>query len=193
MAVQLGVAAVGAGMSYFQGKQMEKSAMDKINNFKWQEQNNPYKNLAVSTKAADFQREENARFNAQAVEALRAGGARAIGAGMGSVVAGTNEMNRRISADLDEQQKAIDMAAAGDDVRYRDMVERRQADELAGYSNLMNVGMGMKYQGINQLVNTLGSASAQWGAAKAEGDTGWGAILGFGKRTPQPPATPQPY
>lgn len=167
MALQLGVAAVGAGMTYFQGKQMEKAAMEKVNNFKWQEQNNPYKNLQVSTLSSDFQKEEAARAGATAVDAMRGAGARGV-AQVGDVVAESNKLNREIAANLDEQQKAIDQMAASDDVRFRDMVEKRQTDELAGYSTLMDTGMDMKYQGINQAVNAIGNFGAYSDMKNAE-------------------------
>lgn len=202
MAIQLGTAAVGAGMTYLQGKQMEKSAMDKINQFKWKELQNPYKTLQVSTLGADLQREEAARAGATGIQALRGAEARGIIGGTGDVVQGTNKLNREAAADLDMQQKAIDMAAAGDDTRLRDMEEKRQTDELEGYSNLMNTGMGMKYQGIGDVVKGIGAASTSYAANNAEGMFGEApegstpeqiaefkknkrmAYLGFGKANP---------
>jgi hypothetical protein len=168
MALQLGVAAVGAGMSYFQGKKMEKDAKDKIMSYQRQALTNVNKDRSVSTLGADLQTEELNKNTATATEALRGAGTRGILGGMGQITENTNEVNRRVAADLDMQQKQIDESVAEDDARIRGMVEERQNAELSGYSNMMNVGMGMKYQGINQFVNTLGAAAATKAANKAE-------------------------
>lgn len=189
MAVQLGVAAVGAGMSYFQGKKMENDAQARINAFRWQELTNPFKTQKVSTLGSELQTEQNQIMGATAVDALRKSGTRGIIGGLPTVIESSNDMNRRIAANLDEQQKAIDNNASQRETEIQNMKERRQAEELSGYANALNVGMGMKYQGINQAVNVLGAAGAQYGAAKAEGDTSFGAVMGFGSRKPAPVTT----
>jgi len=181
MAVQLGLSAVGAGMSYFQGKKMESDAQARINSFRWQELTNPFKTQKVSTLGSDLQIEQNQITNATAVEAMRNAGTRGVIGGVPSVVESSNDVNRKIAANLDEQQKAIDNNTSQREVEMQNMTERRQAEELSGYANALNVGMGMKYQGITQGVNALGAASAMYGATKAEGDTSFGALMGFGK------------
>lgn len=168
---------IAGGISkFFEGRKMQKWAQDKIEHFQWQDLENVYKNNQVSTLGADLQREENARTSSTAVDALREGGNRALVGGLGRIVANNNMVNRQIGANLDEQQKAIDMAKSSDDARIRDMVETRQSNELQGYGQMMNVGMGMKYGGIGDVVNGLGMAASTMGTAKAMKDgTGmWG-------------------
>lgn len=143
-----------------EGKRMQRLAQQKINDFEWQELSNPYKNLQVSTAGSDMRREEAARVSATAANALRSGGTRGVVGGIGKVQGQNNLVNRDIAANLDEQQKSIDMAAAQDDVKTRDMIESRQANELAGYGQMMNVGMGMKYQGLGD-VQATGQAQSQ--------------------------------
>lgn len=143
-----------------EGKRMQREAQQKINDFEWQELSNPYENLQVSTAGSDMRREEAARVSATSANALRSGGTRGIVGGIGRVQGQNNLVNRDIAANLDEQQKSIDMAAAGQEVKNQDMIETRQANELAGYGQMMNVGMGMKYQGMGD-VQATGQAQSQ--------------------------------
>lgn len=143
-----------------EGKRMQKLAQSKIDSFEWQELSNPYKNLQVSTAGADLRREEAARNTATSVDAIRSGGTRSIAANLGKVQAQNNLTNADIAANLDEQQKSIDMMAAQDEAAIRGMNEVRQANELAGYGQMMNVGMGMKYQGLGD-VQATGQAQSQ--------------------------------
>ena len=176
------VTGIAGGISkFFEGRKMQKWAQDKIEHFQWQDLENVYKNNQVSTLGADLQREENARTSSTAVDALREGGNRALVGGLGRIVANNNMVNRQIGANLDEQQKAIDMAKSSDDARIRDMVETRQSNELQGYGQMMNVGMGMKYAGTGDVVNGLGMAASTMGTAKAMKDgTGMWSKQGSG-------------
>lgn len=149
------VGAAGGVMKYFEGRKMQKQAQSAINNFEWQELNNPYKDLQVSTLGSELRQEQANITTAGNVEALRSGGTRALVGGLGRVQAQNNMVSREIAANLDEQQKTIDYAGAQDDVRKRDMIENRQANELAGYGQMMNVGMGMKYAGIGNIQGAL--------------------------------------
>lgn len=155
------VGAIGGAMKFFEGRKMQKKAERMIDNFKWQDLQNPYENLQVSTLGADLQREEAGRNTASVVSAVQSGGSRAIIGGLGRVQAQNNLVNKQIAADLDQQQKAIDYAKAQDDTNIRAMTENRQANELQGYGQMMNVGMNMKYGGIADVMN----------AAQAQGQT----------------------
>jgi hypothetical protein len=160
-AVAIGGAAglAGGASKFFEGRRMQKKAEKAIENFKWQELKNPYKDLQVSTLGADLQREEAARTLATSVDAIRGGGSRAIVGGLARAQQQQNLVSRQVAAGLDEQQKQIDYAGAQDDTRIRDMVEQRQSSELQGYGQMMNVGMGMKYGGISDITNTAFAAS----------------------------------
>jgi len=142
---------------------MQRLAAQKIRDFKWQDLTNPYKNLSISTAGAEFRRDEAARATATATQGLRSAGARGILGGMGRVVGASNDVARDVAANLDEQQRSIDAKAAQDDVRIRDMVETRQSNELAGYGQMMNVGMGMKHQGVANIAQGFSAMGSSMG------------------------------
>lgn len=155
-AAQGAIGLVGGAAKFFEGRKMQRQAQQLIDNFEWQDLENAYTNKQVSTLGSDLMREENARAMATATGALREGGSRALIGGLGKVVSQSNTMNREIAANLDEQQKALDLAAAADDVRIRSMVEQRQADELAGYGEMLQQGRSMKNAGFSEGLNAIG-------------------------------------
>lgn len=159
-AAQGAIGLVGGAAKFFEGRKMQRQAQQLIDNFEWQDLENAYTNKQVSTLGSDLMREENARAMSTATGALREGGSRALIGGLGKVVSQSNTMNRQIAANLDEQQKALDLAAAADDVRIRDMVERRQADELAGYGEMLQQGRAMKNAGFSEGLNAIGGIGA---------------------------------
>lgn len=162
-AITAGVGAIGGAVKFFEGRKMQREAQRAIDNFEWQDLQNPYENVQVSTLGSDLQREEAARNTATSVNALRSGGNRALIGGLGRVQAQNNLVNRQIGANLDQQQKQLDYAAAGQDVANQNTIENRQSNELAGYGQAMNVGMGLKYQGIDNMVNAVGAAVGSMG------------------------------
>lgn len=159
-AAQGAIGLVGGAAKFFEGRKMQRQAQQLIDNFEWQDLENAYTNKQVSTLGSDLMREENARAMATATGALREGGSRALIGGLGKVVSQSNTMNRQIAANLDEQQKALDLAAAADDVRIRSMVEQRQADELAGYGEMLQQGRSMKNAGFSEGLNAIGGLGA---------------------------------
>ena len=146
----------GGAAKFFEGRKMQRQAQQLIDNFEWQDLENAYTNKQVSTLGSDLMREENARAMATATGTLREGGSRALIGGLGKVVSQSNTTNREIAANLDEQQKALDLAAAADDVRIRSMVEERQANELAGYGEMLQQGRSMKNAGFSEGLNAIG-------------------------------------
>lgn len=156
-AAQGAIGLVGGAAKFFEGRKMQRQAQQLIDNFEWRDLENAYTNKQVSTLGSDLMREENSRAMATATGALREGGSRALIGGLGKVVSQSNTMNRQIAANLDEQQKALDLAAAADDVRIRSMVEERQANELAGYGEMLQQGRSMKNAGFSEGLNAIGT------------------------------------
>lgn len=154
------VGAIGGYSKWREGRKMQKKAQALIDNFEWQELKNPYKDLQVSTMGADLMKEQNARAVSTATQALRGSGTRGLVSGLATVQNQSNIMNKEVAANLDEQRKAIDFASAGEEGKIRDMMENRQANELAGYGQMMNVGMGMKYGGVGDM-QAAGQAQSQ--------------------------------
>lgn len=158
-AVSVGASIYGGIEKNKQGRKMQQEAQKQIDNFKYDELKNAYKDTQVSTLASDLQKEESARTASGIVDALRSSGQRGILAGVGSVQAGTNDVNQRIAADIDQQDKAIKMAMAGDEARIRDLRANQQSRELQGYGALYSAGMDMKYSGLGDIASGIGAAS----------------------------------
>ena len=138
---------------------MQKRAQSNIDSFKWDDLTNPYKGMQVSTLGADLQTEQANINTATSTEAMRAGGTRALVGGLGRQQAFNNQLNRQIAADLDQQQRQIDFAAAGQDVRNQAMMEQRQVNELAGYGAMLGAGQQLKFGGMTDMLNTAGYMS----------------------------------
>lgn len=177
---------IGGAISGFssikEGKKMMKAGQAGIDNFKWQDLTNPYKNLTASTAGTEMRLDEGARATATAVNALQQGGNRALVGGLGKVQAQNNLLARDVTATLDERNKEIEMAAAGQDVNNMMMTEKRQGDELAGYGNMINVGMDLKQQGRGALVAAAGALDS---AAMTAATGGFGGNGMLGAITPQ--------
>lgn len=130
-----------------EGLKMQAEAKEKIANFEWQDLDA----LPVSTMGSDLMREEAARNAAMSIDALR-GSDRALIGGIGQVQANNNNVNREVAATLDQQINS-DAAAR------RAMMENRQANELAGYGQMYNTGMGMKYKAYADFAQSAGNQS----------------------------------
>jgi hypothetical protein len=155
------VASVGIGTAkFFQGRKMQKDGEKFIENFEWQDLENPFQNQQVSTLGSDYMQEQSNIGSATAVNALREGGQRALVGGLGRVEAARNEMNRNVATGLDAQQQAINTDIARQAAFNQTVIEKRQGDELAGYGQMMNVGMGLQSQGMTDAINGLASFAA---------------------------------
>ena len=165
MAVATGVIGGGVGLAkFFEGRAMQKRAQSNIDNFKFEDLTNSYKNLRVSTLGSDLQTEQANINTASNTQALRAGGTRALVGGLGRQQALNNTMNREIAAGLDKQQTNIDFAAAGQDARNQQLMEQRQSNELAGFGAQLGAGQQMKFGGLADIA----------GSALAMGETEFG-------------------
>lgn len=157
-AATAGVSTVMGAAKFFQGRKMQKEGERFVENFEWQDLQNPYESLSVSTLGSDLMQEQTNIGSASSVEALRNAGTRGVLGGLGRVEANRNLVNAQTASNLDTQQKEIDRLAASQDVANQNLMEKRQTDELAGYGQMINVGMGMKNQGMADIVNGLGAA-----------------------------------
>lgn len=151
-----GMGAATGVAKFFEGRKMQREAQARINSFEWQDLTNPFENQQVSTLGADLRTEQSNIDTATSVDALRAGGNRAIVGGLGRIQAQNNDINREIAANLDEQQKVIDRSIAQQNANNQQMMEARQANELAGYGALLGAGQQMKFGGMTDLLSTAG-------------------------------------
>lgn len=115
---------------------------------------NVAKDLQVSTLGADLRKEESARTTASAIDALRSGGQRTIIGGTGQVQANNDLVNQSISANLDEQQKAIDVMEAQDEQRIQGVKEQRYANDVNALSSQINTATDAKNQAIGNVLNS---------------------------------------
>lgn len=174
------IGTAGGTAKFFQGKKMERRAQRHIDEFEFSELDNVQEDRQVSTRAADLAVEQSNIMAATNTEALRSGGTRALVGGLGRVEANRNNIVQQAGANLDMQEKQIQAAVAQDNAAIRGMRERREAQELAGYGQMLNTGMGMKYQGITDVYNATAAAEdkAIKLAGMATGAGGIGALTG---------------
>lgn len=159
-----GVGLLGGAAKFFEGQAQQNKAQAAIDKFRFSELQNPYKSQRVSTIGADRQLEQASQQSATALEALRESGVRGVIGGTPQVLSQGQQLTQGITADLDRQQKQLDLAAAQQDVRNQELRRQAETQELAGFGQQMNVGMGMKYGGLSNLANVAGFAAQQdWG------------------------------
>lgn len=183
---------VGSISKHYEGKKMQKKAQKAIDNHRWETRTNPYDTLSVSTLGADLRKEQTNVNTATYIDALQSGGTRSVMGGVGRVQAQNNTIDQQIAADLDQQQKRIDFAKSQQDVYNQNVIEKRQSNELAGYGQMMNVGMGMKYQGYAD-AQAIGQSQSQHNMEIMQmvmGGMGGGA--GAGSAIQAPTASAQP-
>lgn len=157
---------LGVGMGLYQtinGAKEKREAQRALENYQRQQLQNVYDNTAVSTLGADRQIENQARLASGQISALQGAGVRGLIGGLGRVEAGNQNVNQQIAADLDQQQKQIDFARAGDQANIRSMQENRENADIAALSSQymagkqdQNTGMGNIALGAGMLGNAFG-------------------------------------
>jgi heme exporter protein D len=150
-----GVSMVSGVIGSFQAKKEKKRIAREIANQKRPELINAAEGLQVSTRGADLQREEVARNSATS---LSDAGTRALGVGVGRVAAVNADSNAKIGANLDEQQKGIDMIRAQDNATIRGIKEGRSASDLAALSSQYNAAQQNGTQAMGNVLQGAGMA-----------------------------------
>ncbi len=167
----LGVAGVaGLGLSAYKMAKEEgrvKQAAKALENYKRQEFVNTAEGLQVSTAGADLRKEQQARLNESYIQALREGGTRALMGGIGRVQTGTQDLNKEIGANLDEQTKQIDMYKMQEEQNIRNLKEGREQQDIAGLTSQYNASkeasnqaLGSGLQSLGMVANSLASKTA---------------------------------
>jgi len=169
MGAQAITGGLGLGMGLYQsiaGAKEKREAADALANYPRQQLENVYDNTAVSTLGADRQIENQARLASGQISALQGGGARTLIGGLGRVEAGNQNVNQQIAADLDQQQKQIDFARAGDQANIRAMQENRENQDINALSSQymagkqdQNTGFGNMALGAGMLGNAFGQTA----------------------------------
>tara|TARA_R110000803_G_scaffold78075_2_gene143098 strand:- start:17114 stop:17704 length:591 start_codon:yes stop_codon:yes gene_type:complete len=175
------IGGIGAIAKTVMGAKQARQAREAIENYQRQDLTNAYSSLSVSTLGADLATEELARATATGVQALQQGGSRALIGGMGGVLGQNIAQSRQIGAGLDAQQKDIDKLRAQDDQRIRQMMERREEQDLAGLGQQLMVGQQNKFSGIGDLTKMAGAFGGLMGGLTPQvdglGDFAQGAVM----------------
>jgi hypothetical protein len=152
--IAAGVGILGSGFQAIKGAQQARDARRALEEYQRQELRSPFEDVQVSTMGADLQREEQARLAATQTEALQGAGVRGLVGGLGRVEAGSQMMNAQIGADLDQQQRQIDMALAQDRAAIRGMQEQREYQDIAALSSQFNAGNQQFMAGLGGIAQT---------------------------------------
>jgi hypothetical protein len=159
LAAGLGLSVLSSGLQMFKGGKQEDEAQKAIDAFEFQDLNNVYDSIGVSTMGSDLIREEAQRTTAGAVEAARAGGIQGVLSALPKIQTVNNQISEEAALDLDQQQQQLDYAKAEDEARIRAMNEERKANELAGLGQKLATGQQNFFSGLNNLANSAMSAS----------------------------------
>lgn len=152
--------ALGLGLSAYQGikgASDRRRAQKMLDNYERQDISpgtSPYENVQLSTVGTDLLREESQRSASNAFNIMSNAGSRAIIGGVPRIVSTSNNVNREIQRQLDEQNQKRQYAIAGDESAMRSMREQRDYQNINALSSQINAGQQMFYDGL------MGGASA---------------------------------
>ena len=153
-AVLLGISAAASLAQTISGLSRRSRAKRLLEDFERQELKNVADQLKVSTLGAELQSQEAQRRFATSVDALRSAGVRGVVGGLPAVEAQQQRLQRQIAADLDRQQKQIDLIRAQDEARIRQIQEQRESMEIAGLGSEMAAGSREFQTGLSGLGQT---------------------------------------
>jgi hypothetical protein len=142
------IGGVASAAQAIKGAQQAKEAEEALNNLPIPELVNPYENLSVSRLGADLQTQEAQRTAASNIEALQGAGVRGLVGGVGRVQSLEQQQMQQVAADLDAQQKQIDMAKAQGASQIQGMEEQRFKENRAALSSQYSQGNQQMWTGI---------------------------------------------
>lgn len=163
------IGGVASAAQAIKGAQQAKEAEEALNNLPVPQLVNPYENLAVSRLGADLQTQEAQRTAASNIEALQGAGVRGLVGGVGRVQSLEQQQMQQVAADLDAQQKQIDMARAQGASQIQGMEEQRFKENRAALSSQYSQGNQQMWTGIGGIAQSamagLSANASQGGAA----------------------------
>lgn len=164
------IGVVGSAYQMRQGRKMMDQAMDAMRDMPSQALENAFKNIEISTMAQDMQRTELARSEATYVDAASKAGARGVVGAMGDIMEFKSKGIQNIAAQLEEKRTRRDEMIAADEVRIREMRERREEMEINALSNLYATGSAERMTGLGGLAKSISGFTS--GLPGLFGDTG---------------------
>lgn len=167
---------IGAGFGIYQsiqGAKEKRNAERALNDYERQELTNIAEGQQVSTLGSKLKREEAVRQASGQISALQGAGIRGFLGGFGRVTKDTNQTMDETAANLDMQQKQIDLMEAEDDVRIRNMQENREIGDLSALSSQAQAGKQDMYSGFGNIVQAAGGIqNSLKGAGQLSGSQG---------------------
>jgi hypothetical protein len=154
-------ALVSGGLAAYQtidGISTRKKGERGIDNYDRQDLQSAWENTQVSTMGSRYMAEESQRANANIIDATRNGGIRGVMGGIPQIMGVNNMQNQEGRMYLDRQVQDRTNNIAQDDVRLREMRERRDENNIAGFSSQIQTGRQDMWSGM------MGIAKAgRWG------------------------------
>lgn len=157
-------AVIAAGTAAYSISQSVKAAKEKkaaeqaINAQKAPELVNAGEGLQVSREGSDLQREEQGRLAATQVQAAQEAGTRGVIGSVGKIASENQNVNAQNAADLDRQQKDINLFKAQDNANIRAMKDQRFRDKLAALSSQYNSANQLQQQSMGNAISATGQA-----------------------------------
>jgi len=153
VAIAAGVAAAAGAAKTAMGASQARRAKRELDKFKRQELTNIAEGMTVSTLGADLQTQEAQRRFATSVDALQSGGIRGVVGGLAQQEAQQQVLQRQIAADLDQQQRQIEMVRAQDEARIQGMQEQRESFDYQRILGERAAGRQMIGAGIGEIAS----------------------------------------
>ena len=168
MAAIAGGAALAKGIS---GAVQASKARKALENFQRQELKNITEGMRVSTLMAEQNTQEAQRRFDTSVDALRSAGVRGVVGGLGRQEMLAQDVQQKISADLDRQQREIEMMRAQDEARIRVMQEERDTFDIGRLAGQQAAGRAQLSSAIGDVAGLATSFISPAGKATPKNNT----------------------
>ena len=153
-AIGLGVSAAASIGQMVSGAVKTSRAKKALQNYQRQELKTVTDDMRVSTLGAELQARQAQQRAVSTIDALQSGGVRGVVGGPPPPQAMQQNLNQKISADLDRQFTNIQRIQAQDRQRVQAMQERREMQDLAGLGSQLGMARQQTQAGMSGLMST---------------------------------------
>ena len=165
MAAAAGGLALAKGIS---GAVQASKARKALENFQRQELKNITEGMRVSTLMAEQQTEKAYGRFSTSVDALRSAGVRGVVGGLGRQEMLAQDVQQKISADLDRQQREIEMMRAQDEARIQGIQEQRESFDIGRLAGQQAAGRAQLSSAIGDVAGLATSFISPAGEGRAK-------------------------
>ena len=165
LAAVAGGAALAKGIS---GAVQASKARKALENFQRQELKNITEGMRASTLMAEQQTEKAYGRFSTSVDALRSAGVRGVVGGLGRQEMLAQDVQQKISADLDRQQREIEMMRAQDEARIRGIQEERDTFDIGRLAGQQAAGRAQLSSAIGDVAGLATSFISPAGEGRAK-------------------------